>query len=62
VPEHQLTLDRDGKILAIGRGEAWGGVTTARAQHQLTSTNYGATWKRAQTNIGEVLGSTRASA
>lgn len=58
LPERQSTLDRDGKILAIGRGEAWGGVTTARAQHQLTSTDYGATWKRAQTNIGEVMGST----
>lgn len=48
----------DGKILAIGRCEVWGGGTTARAQHQLTSTDYGATWKRAQTNIGEVMGST----
>lgn len=48
----------DGKILGIGRCEAWGGGTTARAQHQLTSTDSGATWKRAQTNIGEVMGST----
>ena len=48
----------DGKILAIGRCEVWGGGTTARAQHQLTSTDFGATWKRVQTNIGEVMGST----
>ncbi|MGA0133004.1 MAG: sialidase family protein [Opitutales bacterium] len=48
----------DGRILAIGRCEVWGGGTTARAQHQLTSTDSGATWKRAQTNIGEVMGST----
>ncbi len=48
----------DGKILAIGRCEAWGGGTTARAQHQLTSTDFGTTWKRVQTNIGEIMGST----
>lgn len=48
----------DGKILAIGRYEVWGGGTTARAQHQLTSLDSGATWKHAQTNIGEVMGST----
>ena len=48
----------EGKILAIGRCEVWGGGTTARAQHQLTSTDYGVTWKRSQTNIGEVMGST----
>ena len=48
----------DGKILAIGRCEVWGGNTTARAQHQLTSTDSGVTWKRVQTNIGEILGST----
>lgn len=48
----------EGKILAIGRCEVWGGNTTARSQHQLTSTDYGATWKRSQTNIGEVMGST----
>ena len=48
----------DGKILAIGRCEVWGGGTTARSQHQLTSTDYGVTWKKAQTNIGEVMGST----
>jgi hypothetical protein len=48
----------DGKILAIGRCEVWGGGTTARSQHQLTSADYGVTWKKAQTNIGEVMGST----
>jgi hypothetical protein len=48
----------DGKILAIGRCEVWGGGTTARAQYQLTSTDSGATWKHVQTNIGEVMGST----
>jgi hypothetical protein len=48
----------DGRILAIGRSETWGGLTTVRSQFQLTSTDYGATWKRAQTNIGEVVGST----
>lgn len=48
----------DGKILAVGRYEVWGGGTTERAQHQLTSTDYGVTWRRAKTNIGEVMGST----
>jgi hypothetical protein len=48
----------DGKILAIGRCEVWGGGTTARSQHQLTSTDYGMTWKKSRTNIGEVMGST----
>jgi len=48
----------DGRILAIGRSEAWGGSSTARSQFQLTSTDYGTTWKRTQTNIGEVVGST----
>jgi len=48
----------DGRILAIGRSETWGGSSTARSQFQLTSTDDGATWKRTQTNIGEVVGST----
>jgi len=48
----------DGRILAIGRSEAWGGSSTVRSQFQLTSTDHGVTWKRAQTNIGEVVGST----
>ncbi len=47
----------DGRILAIGRTEQ-GGPTTARSQFQLVSTDYGATWTRHQTNIGEVTIST----
>ncbi len=47
-----------GRILAIGRSETWGGSSTERSQFQLTSTDDGATWNRAQTNIGEVVGST----
>jgi hypothetical protein len=42
----------DGKILAIGRTEV--GPT----QFQLTSTDYGKTWKRTQTNIGDIAAST----
>ena len=42
----------DGKILAIGRTEV--GPT----QFQLTSTDYGKTWKRSQTNIGDIAAST----
>jgi hypothetical protein len=47
----------DGKILAIGRTEL-GGVATTRSQFQMVSTDYGATWKRSQTNIGDVRIST----
>ncbi|MBS0208022.1 MAG: exo-alpha-sialidase [Planctomycetes bacterium] len=47
----------DGKLLAIARTEQ-GGSTSTRAQFQMVSTDYGATWKRAQTNIGDVLIST----
>ncbi len=47
----------DGRILAIGRTEQ-GGITSARSQFQLVSTDYGATWSRSQTNIGEVTIST----
>jgi len=47
----------EGKILAIARTEQ-GGPTTAKSQYQMVSTDYGATWTRAQTNIGEVAGST----
>lgn len=47
----------DGRILAIGRTEQ-GGPTTARSQFQMVSTDYGATWTRHQTNIGEVTIST----
>lgn len=47
----------DGKILAIGRTEI-GGSTTERAQFQMESSDYGATWTRARTNIGDVSAST----
>lgn len=47
----------DGRLLGIARTEA-GGVTTARAQFQMISTDYGATWTRARTNIGDVTCST----
>ncbi|MDD3586148.1 MAG: sialidase family protein [Thermoguttaceae bacterium] len=46
-----------GKILAIARTEM-GGMTTQRCQFQLISTDYGKTWKREQTNIGDVVAST----
>ncbi|HNX35677.1 MAG TPA: sialidase family protein [Kiritimatiellia bacterium] len=42
----------DGKILAIGRAEG------GRFQFQMISTDYGATWTRKQTNIGDVSAST----
>jgi len=42
----------DGKILVIARTE------TGPVQFQIVSTDYGATWKRAPTNIGDVTGST----
>lgn len=42
----------NGRILAIGRTEVGG------TQFQLTSTDYGKTWKREQTNIGDVMAST----
>jgi hypothetical protein len=42
-----------GKILAIGRTEQGG-----RTQFQMVSSDYGATWTRAPTNIGDVLAST----
>jgi hypothetical protein len=42
----------DGKILAIARTE------TGPAQFQIVSTDYGATWKRTQTNISDVTAST----
>jgi hypothetical protein len=47
----------DGKILAIARTEQ-AGATSARSQFQMVSSDYGATWTRAQTNIGDVLIST----
>lgn len=42
----------DGKILAIARTE------TGPTQFQMISTDYGATWKRERTNIGDVTAST----
>ncbi|MFN7563322.1 MAG: sialidase family protein, partial [Prosthecobacter sp.] len=42
----------DGKILAIGRTEV------GPAQFQLTSTDFGKTWKRSPTNIGDIAAST----
>ena len=42
----------NGRILAVGRTE------TGRPQFQLVSSDYGATWTRAQTNIGDVFAST----
>lgn len=47
----------EGKILAIGRTEM-GDASTVRSQFQMVSTDYGATWSRAQTNIGDVVIST----
>ena len=46
-----------GKLLAIARTEL-GASSTTRAQFQLVSSDYGATWTRAQTNIGDILAST----
>jgi len=43
----------DGRILAIGRTETGG-----QTQFQMVSTDSGATWKRARTNIGDVMAST----
>ncbi|WP_231753581.1 sialidase family protein [Rosistilla carotiformis] len=42
----------DGRILAVGRTEI------GQGQFQLVSTDYGATWKRSQTNIRDVHAST----
>jgi len=47
----------NGRILAIARTET-GGTLSTRSQFQLVSTDYGATWTRTQTNIGEVSAST----
>ncbi len=43
----------NGRILAVARTEQGG-----RSQFQMVSSDYGATWARAQTNIGDVLIST----
>jgi hypothetical protein len=47
----------NGKILAIARTEL-GGPSSTRSQFQMVSSDYGATWTRAQTNIGDVFCST----
>ena len=47
----------DGKILALARTEL-AGLTTERAQFQMVSTDFGATWQRSRTNIGDVFAST----
>lgn len=47
----------NGRILAIARIEG-GGASTTQTQFQLTSTDYGATWTRSRTNIGDVCAST----
>ncbi len=47
----------NGRILAIGRTEG-GGTSSTRTQFQMVSTDYGTTWTRSQTNIGEVSSST----
>lgn len=47
----------NGRILAIARTEVRDASST-RAQFQMVSTDYGATWTRSQTNIGEVYAST----
>ena len=46
-----------GRILAIARTEL-GDATSTRAQFQMVSTDYGVTWTRRQTNIGDVTAST----
>jgi len=46
-----------GRILAVARTEL-GDSSSTRSQFQMVSTDYGATWTRAQTNIGDVLIST----
>lgn len=43
----------DGRLLAIGRTESGG-----QSQFQMVSTDYGATWKRERTNIGDIRAST----
>jgi len=47
----------NGRILAIGRTEQ-GNASSARSQFQMVSSDNGATWTRAQTNIGDVYAST----
>lgn len=58
LPKHQWPTEPsavylgEGKILVIARTE------TGPTQWQIVSTDSGATWKRAPTNIGDVAGST----
>lgn len=47
----------NGRVLAVARIEM-GGTSSTRSQFQMVSTDYGATWTRSQTNIGEVSAST----
>ena len=47
----------DGRILAIARTEV-GDASSARSQFQMVSSDFGATWKREKTNIGDVFAST----
>lgn len=47
----------NGRILAVARTEM-GGTSSTRCQFQMVSTDYGATWTRKQTNIGDVAAST----
>lgn len=47
----------NGRILAVARTEM-GGTSSMQSQFQLVSTDFGATWTRKQTNIGDVAAST----
>jgi hypothetical protein len=47
----------DGRILAVARSELVD-ASPVRSQFQMVSSDYGATWTRAQTNISDVLAST----
>jgi hypothetical protein len=47
----------NGKILAVARSEL-GAASSVRSQFQMVSSDHGATWKRSQTNIGDVFIST----
>jgi hypothetical protein len=47
----------NGRILAVARTEL-SDTTTARSQFQMVSSDFGKTWKRTKTNIGDVFAST----
>lgn len=47
----------NGRILAIARTEM-GSTSPTRSQFQMISTDFGATWRREPTNIGDILAST----